>query len=175
MSLSRLNYQCSACAVHPEMVESVTVHHLCLQRSLKGWNEALQLAHSHTRDCQERGWAGLQASARSTSQLVGLLALKASQIINRDKLKCFEEAKGAVGLDQYAVRSWTGWQRHIPLAMWAYALLTVLRVAHLPAAPPIKKNIAGLHTEQFDRLSTREQVDWRGVPTRLMHVSASTT
>jgi SRSO17 transposase len=50
--------------------------------------------------------------------------------------RCFEEAKGEVGLDQYAVRSWTGWYRHIPLAMGAYALLTVLRAAHLPAAPP---------------------------------------
>ena len=47
--------------------------------------------------------------------------------------RCFEEAKGEVGLDQYEVCSWTGWYRHIPLAMWAYALLTVLRAAHLPA------------------------------------------
>jgi len=53
--------------------------------------------------------------------------------------RCFEEAKGEVGLDQYEVRSWTGWYRHITLAMWAYALLTVLRAAHLPAAPPLKK------------------------------------
>src|SRR5262249_32649202 len=35
---------------------------------------------------------------------------------------CFEAAKGEVGLDQYEVRSWTGWYRHITLAMWAYAL-----------------------------------------------------
>ena len=53
--------------------------------------------------------------------------------------QCFEEAKGEVGLDQYAVRSWTGWYRHITLAMWAYALLTVLRAAHLPTAPSLKK------------------------------------
>ena len=53
--------------------------------------------------------------------------------------RCFAEAKGEVGLDQYEVRSWTGWYRHITLAMWAYALLTVLRAAHLPAAPPLKK------------------------------------
>jgi SRSO17 transposase len=53
--------------------------------------------------------------------------------------QCFEEAKGEVGLDQYEVRSWTAWYRHITLAMWAYALLTVLRAAHLPAAPPLKK------------------------------------
>jgi SRSO17 transposase len=57
--------------------------------------------------------------------------------------QCFEEAKGEVGLDQYEVRSWTGWYRHITLAMWAYALLTVLRAAHLPAAPPLKKRVQG--------------------------------
>jgi SRSO17 transposase len=27
--------------------------------------------------------------------------------------RCFEEAKGEVGLDQYEVRSWTGWYRHL--------------------------------------------------------------
>ena len=39
----------------------------------------------------------------------------------------FEAAKGEVGLDDYEVRSWTGWYRHMTLAMWAYALLAVLR------------------------------------------------
>lgn len=38
-----------------------------------------------------------------------------------------QTAKGEVGLDQYEVRSWTGWYRHITLAMWAQAFLTVLR------------------------------------------------
>ena len=40
---------------------------------------------------------------------------------------CFEAAKGEVGLDQYEVRSWTGWHRHITLAMLAHAYLTALR------------------------------------------------
>jgi SRSO17 transposase len=40
---------------------------------------------------------------------------------------CFEAAKSEVGLDQYEVRSWTGWYRHMTLAMWALALLVVLR------------------------------------------------
>jgi SRSO17 transposase len=39
----------------------------------------------------------------------------------------FEAAKGEVGLDHYEVRSWTGWYRHMTLALWALALLTVLR------------------------------------------------
>jgi len=42
---------------------------------------------------------------------------------------CFELAKAEVGLDQYEVRSWTGWHRHITLAMLALAFLTVLRKA----------------------------------------------
>ncbi len=42
---------------------------------------------------------------------------------------CFEAAKGEVGLDQYEVRSWTGWHRHITLALFAHAYLAVLRKA----------------------------------------------
>ncbi len=42
---------------------------------------------------------------------------------------CFEAAKGEVGLDDYEVRSWTGWHRHITLAMLAHAYLAVLRKA----------------------------------------------
>ena len=41
--------------------------------------------------------------------------------------ECFEEAKGQVGLDQYEVRRWDGWYRHITLAMLAQAYLTVIR------------------------------------------------
>jgi SRSO17 transposase len=41
----------------------------------------------------------------------------------------FEAAKGEVGLDQYEVRSWTGWHRHITLALLAHAYLSVLRHA----------------------------------------------
>lgn len=39
----------------------------------------------------------------------------------------FESAKGEVGLDHYEVRSWDGWYRHITLAMFAHAYLTVAR------------------------------------------------
>ena len=38
-----------------------------------------------------------------------------------------EEAKGEVGLDQYEVRTWTGWYRHITLALLAHAVLVVVR------------------------------------------------
>ena len=47
--------------------------------------------------------------------------------------RCFQEAKGEVGLDHYEVRSWTGWHRHITLAMVAHAFLTVMRAQGIPS------------------------------------------
>ena len=38
-----------------------------------------------------------------------------------------ELAKGEVGLDQYEVRTYIGWNRHITLAMMALAYLAVVR------------------------------------------------
>jgi SRSO17 transposase len=58
----------------------------------------------------------------------------------------FEAAKGEVGLDDYEVRSWTGWYRHITLAMWAYALLTVLRAGAI-AVEAVKKSLPPPQTE----------------------------
>lgn len=37
--------------------------------------------------------------------------------------QCFEEAKGETGLDQYEVRHWQSWHRHITLAMLAHGFL----------------------------------------------------
>ena len=39
----------------------------------------------------------------------------------------FEEAKGLVGLDEYEVRKWQAWHRHITLALLAHAALVVTR------------------------------------------------
>lgn len=38
-----------------------------------------------------------------------------------------EEAKGEAGLDQYEVRTWTAWYRHITLALLAHAVLAVMQ------------------------------------------------
>lgn len=43
----------------------------------------------------------------------------------------FELAKGEVGLDQYEVRRWVSWYRHITLALFAQAYLTVTRAQAL--------------------------------------------
>ena len=55
----------------------------------------------------------------------------------------FEAAKQEVGLDEYEVRSATGWYRHVTLVLWALALLAVIRATTLPAVPPAPKKPAG--------------------------------
>ncbi len=56
--------------------------------------------------------------------------------------QAFELAKLGVGLDEYEVRHWTGWYRHVTLAMLALAYLTVVRRHACEAAkggPPHRK------------------------------------
>ena len=48
----------------------------------------------------------------------------------------FEQAKGEVGLDQYEVRSWVGWHRHITLAMFALAYLSAVRKGAIGGSGP---------------------------------------
>jgi SRSO17 transposase len=52
----------------------------------------------------------------------------------------FAAAKGEVGLDHDEVRSWTAWYRHITLAMWALALLTMMRAGTI-AVDMLKKSL----------------------------------
>lgn len=41
----------------------------------------------------------------------------------------FEAAKSETGLDEYEVRGWAGWYRHITLSMFAHAFLAALRAS----------------------------------------------
>ena len=51
----------------------------------------------------------------------------------------FEEAKGEVGLDDYEVRRWEGWYRHVTLCLLAHAVLAVARAtAAKRGAPTIR-------------------------------------
>jgi SRSO17 transposase len=50
--------------------------------------------------------------------------------------QCFNECKGSLGMDQYEVRTWQGWRRHILLTFIAHAFITKLRL-RFGAAPSI--------------------------------------
>jgi SRSO17 transposase len=53
--------------------------------------------------------------------------------------ECFERAKGDCGLDEYEVRSWVGWYRHVTLSLFALAILTVIRGRAAPGTEPREK------------------------------------
>ena len=57
------------------------------------------------------------------------LAQKASQRWSIEQ--CLEEGKGETGLDEYEVRSWDSWQRHITLSMMAHAWLASVKAAQV--------------------------------------------
>lgn len=54
----------------------------------------------------------------------------------------FELAKGDCGLDEYEVRSWVGWHRHVTLSLFALAVLAVIR-SRAAAPGPRKRGARG--------------------------------
>ncbi|MGH3678934.1 MAG: IS701 family transposase [Natronosporangium sp.] len=69
--------------------------------------------------------------------------------------ECFQTAKGQVGLDEYQVRRYDAWYRHITLAMCAHTLLTITAAAAAEkgAAEPAK-------TASYPSPSQRLDVCW---------------
>jgi SRSO17 transposase len=49
--------------------------------------------------------------------------------------ECFELAKGDSGLDEYEVRSWVGWHRHVTLSLFALAVVAAIRSRAASARP----------------------------------------
>lgn len=61
---------------------------------------------------------------------------------------CFAEAKGEVGLDEYEVRKWEGWHRHVTLALLAHAYLAVMRSAAQREEDAGKKGIPSIAAQR---------------------------
>jgi SRSO17 transposase len=66
----------------------------------------------------------------------------------------FEQAKGEVGLDQYEVRRYDAWHRHVTLALLAHAYLEVSRLTAVDALPPPGGGQQGPEGQGGDRIST---------------------
>jgi len=54
----------------------------------------------------------------------------------------FELAKGDCGLDEYEVRGWVGWHRHVTLSLFALAVVAVIR-SRAAKTPPRKRGARG--------------------------------
>lgn len=55
--------------------------------------------------------------------------------------ECFELGKSEVGLDEYEVRHWPGWYRHLRLSMLALAFSTVTRSRAVQVEPEKKRGV----------------------------------
>jgi SRSO17 transposase len=89
--------------------------------ALPGWQRWLLLRRSVSDPSEVTAY---RVFARAGSSLETLVQVAGMRWTVEESI---QTAKGEVGLDQYEVRSWTGWYRHITLAMWAQAFLTVIR------------------------------------------------
>jgi SRSO17 transposase len=83
-------------------------------------------------DPSHRGYAYFVAYAAAGSGLMELVRVAGTRWAVEES---FEAAKGEVGLDQYEVRRWDGWYRHVTLALLAHAFLAVTRARAAEGRP----------------------------------------
>jgi SRSO17 transposase len=86
-----------------------------------GWKRWLLVRRSISDPSEVTGYIAFARAHPSLSELVRVAGTRWTVE------ESIQTAKGEVGLDHYEVRSWTGWYRHMTLAMWAGAFLSVIR------------------------------------------------
>jgi SRSO17 transposase len=86
-----------------------------------GWKRWLLVRRSISDPSEVTGYI---VFARAHTTLTELVQVAGTRWTVEESI---QTAKGEVGLDHYEVRSWTGWYRHMSLAMWAQAFLSVIR------------------------------------------------
>jgi SRSO17 transposase len=102
----------------------------------EGWARWLLVRRS-VEDAQERAYYRVFAPAETRLEEMVAVAGKRWAVE-----ECFAAAKGECGLDEYEVRSWTGWHRHVTLALLAHAYLTVVRAQALGGTPKKRRRHA---------------------------------
>lgn len=87
---------------------------------LEGWKRCLLIRRSKKDSQKLRAYICFAPSGTPVEKLVQIAGTRWT--VER----CFAESKSEVGLDQYEVRSYWGWHKHITFACLALALLTSL-------------------------------------------------
>jgi len=73
-------------------------------------------------DRDEMAFYFSNAPAETSVKTLARIALQRAEIE-----KCFSEAKTEAGMDEYEVRLWPAWYRHITLSMMAHAFLSATK------------------------------------------------
>jgi SRSO17 transposase len=100
---------------------------------IEGWTRWLLVRRS-VDNPQERAYYRVFAPAGTTLKEMVAVAGRRWAVE-----ECFAAAKGECGLDEYEVRSWTGWHRHVTLSLLAHAYLIVVQAQVVGKAPKKRK------------------------------------
>jgi len=111
----------------------------------EGWKRYLLVRRSKTDPNKLRAYACFAPDGTPIEKLVQIAGTRWT--VER----CFEESKSEVGLDQYEVRSYCGWYKHITFACLALALLTVLSANSLNKMTIQQHNPSSSSLEDFKR------------------------
>ena len=87
----------------------------------QGWKRFLLIRRSISDPSELTGYMTFAKAHTTLSELVRVAGTRWTVE------ESIQTAKGEVGLDHYEVRSFSGWYRHMTLAMWASAFLSVIR------------------------------------------------
>ena len=87
----------------------------------EGWKRWLLIRRSISDPSELTAYIAFALAGASLTDQVRVAGMRWTV---EESIQC---AKGEVGLDHYEVRSWSGWYRHITLAIWAQAFLSVIR------------------------------------------------
>jgi SRSO17 transposase len=101
--------------------------------SLAGWKRWLLLRRSLTDPTQVTPYVCFAPAETALEALVRVAGTRWTIESG------FESTKQDVGLDEYEVRTYQGWYRHITLACLAHAFLTVLRTQGLDPLTDLEK------------------------------------
>lgn len=107
---------------------------------IEGWARWLLVRRS-VENPQERAYYRVFAPAGTTLEEMVAVAGKRWAVE-----ECFAAVKGECGLDEYEVRNWTGWHRHITLSLLAHAYLTVVRAQAIGKTPKKRRPPARTHS-----------------------------
>jgi SRSO17 transposase len=128
----RRDYDWAWVAVVPPVDEATGFHWLLIRRRIIDGELAFYRCHAPTR-------VGLPTLVRIAGTRWAVEC-------------CFQNAKGAVGLDQHQVRRWDSWHRYTTLVMLAHAILTVIAAREHEQHPTGQPGLIALTVNEIRRL-----------------------
>jgi len=112
---------------------------------MEGWNRRFLVRRSKNDPTELRAYVCFAPDDTPIEKLVQIAGTRWT--VER----CFAESKSEVGLDQYEVRSYSGWYKHITFACLTLALLTVISCNSLDKLTIQQHNPSSSSLDEFKR------------------------